>query len=49
MLAAFLFFGIPSIEQKLGVLGPGEAFADTDLVGLACEIERIVTATRKEG
>jgi len=42
------FFEIPSVKQKLGVLGPGEAFIDTDLVGLTCEIERIVTAIRKE-
>jgi predicted ATPase len=41
------FFEIPSIREKLEVMGPGEAFADTDLFGLAREIDRI-TASAKE-
>ena len=42
------FFEIPSIQEKLGVLGPGEAFADTDLFGLAREIEQITASPEKE-
>jgi len=42
------FFDIPSIKQKLGVLGPGEAFADTDLVGLAREIEQITVLAKED-
>ena len=41
------FFEIPSIKKKLGILGAGEAFADTDLIGLAYEIERITTPAKK--
>jgi predicted ATPase len=32
------FFSIPSVEEKLEVMGPGEAFVDTDLAHLAGEI-----------
>jgi len=36
---AIRFFDIPSVAQKLTVMGPGEAFADTDLTNLQAEIE----------
>lgn len=45
---AIPFFEIPSIQEKLGVLGPGEAFADTNLYKLADEIERITAAKKEE-
>ena len=32
------FFDIPSLSKKLDFMGPGEAFVDTDLIGLAEEI-----------
>lgn len=32
------FFSIPSIKEKLTVMGPGEAYVDTDLVKLIDEI-----------
>lgn len=32
------FFEIPSISEKLDVMGPGEAFVDTDLVALTEEL-----------
>ncbi len=32
------FFAIPSLAKKLAVMGPGEAFVDTDLSQLAVEI-----------
>ncbi|MDZ7616492.1 MAG: AAA family ATPase [Patescibacteria group bacterium] len=32
------FFSIPSLAKKLTVMGPGEAFVDTDLTQLAVEI-----------
>ncbi|MGL4594958.1 MAG: hypothetical protein ACRCUY_09545 [Thermoguttaceae bacterium] len=32
------FFAIPSINEKLGILGPGEVFDDTNLTGLFDEI-----------
>jgi predicted ATPase len=32
------FFSIPSLREKLAVMGPGEAFADTNLTELAAEI-----------
>lgn len=35
------FFEIPSIAEKLTVMGPGEAFADTDLTALHEEIEAV--------
>jgi len=35
------FFDIPSLAEKLTVMGPGEAFVDTDLTKLADEISRI--------
>lgn len=33
------FFSIPSLAKKLSVMGPGEAFADTNLTQLDSEIE----------
>lgn len=33
------FFSIPSLDKKLSVMGPGEAFADTNLSQLQDEIE----------
>jgi hypothetical protein len=33
------FFSIPSLNKKLTVMGPGEAFVDTNLAALASEIE----------
>jgi len=38
---AIRFFDIPSISEKLTVMGPGEAFADTDLTALRDEIEAV--------
>jgi predicted ATPase len=38
---AVRFFDIPSIAEKLTVMGPGEAFADTDLTALHDEIEAV--------
>jgi len=38
---AIPFFSIPSIAEKLTVMGPGEAFADTDLTHLQDEIEAV--------
>ncbi|MBN2295874.1 MAG: AAA family ATPase [Pirellulales bacterium] len=35
------FFSIPSLAEKLTVMGPGEAFVDTDLWALGEEIEAI--------
>jgi ABC-type multidrug transport system ATPase subunit len=35
---AIPFFSIPSLAEKLTVMGPGEAFVDTNLTGLAEEI-----------
>lgn len=35
------FFSIPSIAEKLTVMGPGEVFVDTDLVRLPQEIARL--------
>jgi hypothetical protein len=35
------FFSIPSLSQKLEVMGPGEAFVDTNLTELAHEIAAI--------
>ena len=35
------FFSIPSLAEKLTVMGPGEAFVDTDLFALANEINEI--------
>jgi hypothetical protein len=32
------FFSIPSLKKKLEVMGPGEAFVDTNLTELADEI-----------
>lgn len=34
------FFSIPSLGKKLEVMGPGEAFIDTDLASLTEEIEQ---------
>lgn len=38
------FFSIPSLAEKLTVMGPGEAFVDTNLVELGTEIEAIAGA-----
>lgn len=38
---AIRFFDIPSVAEKLNVMGPGEAFADTDLTALSDEIEGV--------
>ncbi len=38
---AIRFFEIPSLAEKLRVMGPGEVFADTDLNALSEEIEQI--------
>ncbi len=38
---AIRFFHIPSVAEKLTVMGPGEAFADTDLTRLQDEIEAV--------
>lgn len=38
---AVRFFSIPSLAEKLTVMGPGEAFADTNLVQLADEIQQM--------
>jgi ABC-type branched-subunit amino acid transport system ATPase component len=38
---AIRFFDVPSIAEKLTVMGPGEAFADTDLTALRDEIEAV--------
>ena len=38
---AIKFFDIPYIKKKLEVMGPGEAFADTDLIKLAKEIKNL--------
>lgn len=35
------FFAIPSMAEKLKVMGPGEVFADTNLVDLADEISAV--------
>ncbi len=35
---AIPFFSIPSLAEKLRVMGPGEAFVDTDLIALSSEI-----------
>ncbi len=38
---AIKFFDIPSLREKLEVMGPGEAFVDTNLVELAEEINSL--------
>lgn len=38
---AIKFFDIPSLREKLEVMGPGEAFVDTNLVQLADEINNL--------
>jgi hypothetical protein len=38
------FFSIPSLAEKLTVMGPGEAFVDTNLTDLTDEIESITEA-----
>ena len=43
---SFPFFSIPRINKKLNVMGPGEALVDTDLIGLADEIN--VTKNKEE-
>jgi predicted ATPase len=37
------FFSIPSLAKKLTVMGPGEAFVDTDLTKLAAEIDAMTS------
>ncbi|HVC95093.1 MAG TPA: AAA family ATPase [Pirellulales bacterium] len=37
------FFSIPSLKKKLAVMGPGEAFVDTNLTELAAEIADVTT------
>ena len=37
------FFSIPSLAEKLTVMGPGEAFVDTNLTELVKEIESLGT------
>lgn len=39
---AIPFFSIPSVAEKLTVMGPGEVFVDTDLVHLPQEINRLM-------
>ena len=34
------FFDLPSVSRKLGLLGPGEVFVDTDLTHLPEEVEQ---------
>ncbi|WP_417377380.1 AAA family ATPase [Gimesia maris] len=41
---AIPFFSIPSLAEKLTVMGPGEAFVDTNLIALAEEIKLITEA-----
>lgn len=41
---AIRFFDIPSLREKLTVMGPGEAFVDTNLVELADEINSVLEA-----
>ena len=38
---AIPFFSIPSLKKKLAVMGPGEAFVDTNLTLLNEEIEQM--------
>jgi predicted ATPase len=38
---AIPFFSIPSLAKKLTVMGPGEAFVDTNLTELAAEIQAV--------
>lgn len=38
------FFSIPSLAEKLTIMGPGEAFVDTSLIDLSDEIEAITEA-----
>jgi len=39
------FFDIPSLKEKLGVMGPGEVFVDTNLTELPDEIHSLFTET----
>ncbi len=41
---AIKFFSIPSLQEKLKVMGPGEVFVDTDLPELTDEIETATEA-----
>lgn len=41
---AIPFFSIPSVSEKLTMMGPGEAFADTNLTELGAEIESATNA-----
>jgi hypothetical protein len=40
---AIPFFSIPSLAEKLTVMGPGEAFVDTDLTALSEEIKAVTS------
>lgn len=41
---AIPFFSIPSLAEKLTVMGPGEAFVDTNLTALSDEIQAVTEA-----
>ena len=43
------FFSIPSLARKLEVMGPGEAFVDTELSGLPEEISRMRNQSMESG
>ena len=43
---AIPFFSIPSLAEKLKVMGPGEAFADTNLTELGAEISEVTGEDR---
>lgn len=34
------FFSVPSVASRLGLLGPGEVMADTDLTALSAEVAK---------
>jgi hypothetical protein len=44
---SFPFFAVPRINKKLEVLGPGEAFVDTDLIKLGDEILELKNKEKK--
>jgi ABC-type multidrug transport system ATPase subunit len=43
------FFSIPSMSHKLRIMGPGEAFADTELTRLQEEIDEVMTDRKERG
>ncbi len=43
------FFSIPSVSEKLEVMGPGEAFVDTNLTRLYEEIQTMPATQRSQG